>query len=172
MSVDERSYSPARRGDPAGAVRGLLVAAPGLPAQAVALVVLLYLGATDGGYYPLDWYPAGLVVLALLGLWAALVAPRPAPRRTALVATVLLAAFGAWALLSAAWAGEPGPAWDGANRALLYAALFALFALWPIPARAARWLIALAGIGIAVIGLVELLRWAASSHPETYLLRN
>jgi hypothetical protein len=172
MTVEERRYSPAGPGAAAGALRGLLVAAPGLPAQAVALLVLLYLGATDGGYYPLDWYPAGLVVLALLGLWAALVAPRPSPRRLALAAAVLLGAFGAWALLSAIWAGEPGPAWDGANRALLYAALFALFALWPVPSSGARWLLALAGVGIAVIGLVELLRWAGSSHPETYLLGN
>jgi O-Antigen ligase len=172
MSVEERRYSPARVGAAARALRGLLVAAPGLPAQAVALVALLYLAATDGGYYPLDWYPAGLVVLALLGLWAALVAPRPQPRRLALAATVLLAAFGIWALVSAAWAGDPGAAWDGANRALLYAALFALFAVWPIPSEAARWLVALAGIGIAVIGLVELLRWAGSDHPETYLLGN
>jgi Flp pilus assembly protein TadD len=172
MSVEERRYSPLRPGAAAAALRGLLVAAPGLPAQAVALVALLYLAATDGGYYPLDWYPAGLAVLALLGLWAALVAPRPPPRRLALAATVLLAAFGGWALVSAAWAGEPGAAWDGANRALLYAALFGLFALWPVPSSAARWLVALAGIGIAVIGLVELLRWAGSDHPETYLLGN
>jgi hypothetical protein len=172
MSVEERRYNAARLGGAAGTLRGLLVAAPGLPAQTVALVALLYVAATDGGYYPLDWYPAGLVVLALLGIWAALVAPRPPPRRLALSATVLLAAFGIWALVSAAWAGEPGPAWDGANRALLYAALFALFALWPVPPGGARWLVALAGIGIAVIGLVELLRWAGSDHPETYLLGN
>src|SRR5215213_5612153 len=172
MSVEQRRYSPRRPGAAARPLRALVVAAPGLPAQAVALVALLYLAATDGGYYPLDWYPAGLVVLALLGLWAALVAPRPPPRRLALAATMLLAAFGVWALVSAAWAGEPGPAWDGANRALLYAALFALFALWPIPSSAARWLVAPAGIGIALIGLVELLRWAGSDHPETYLLGN
>jgi hypothetical protein len=170
MVLDERSYSPQRRDAAAGGLRGALVAAPGLPAQALALVTLLYLAATDGGYYAIDWYPAGLVVLALVGLWAVAVPPQFGAGRVALAALVLLSAFAAWALVSISWAGEPGTAWDGGNRALLYAALFALFALWPVPPRQAGWLIALVGFGIALIGLVELLRWQGAEDPSDFML--
>src|SRR5215213_1923415 len=170
MTVEERRYSPRRRDAAAAGVRDLLAAAPGLPAQALALVTLLYLGATDGGYYALDWYPAGLVVLALIGLWAAVVPPRLDTGRLALGAGVLLAVFALWALLSITWADQPGAAWDGGNRALLYAALFALFALWPAPPGVSRWLIALVGIGIAAIGLVELVRWSSAADPESFLI--
>jgi tetratricopeptide (TPR) repeat protein len=172
MTVEERRYRPARRDAAAAAVRRVLVDAPGLPAQALVLAVLLYLAAADGGYYAVDWYPAGLVVLVLVGLWAALVPPRPAPRRLAVAATALFVAFGVWALVSIAWADEASAAWDGGNRALMYAALFGLFSLWPVPAAVARWLVALAGIGIAAIGLVELIRWSGSADPDSFLLGN
>jgi O-antigen ligase len=96
----------------------------------------------------------------------------PAARRDprALASAVLLLAFAAGALLSIGWADERSAAWDGANRALLYAALFALFALWPMPARQGRWLLTLAGLGIALIGTVELLRFAAAADPGDYLV--
>ena len=170
MTLDERRYRVPRASGVANAARGALADAPALPAQILALGLLLYLATAEGGFYPLDWYPAGLVVLAATALWAAVVPPRVGPRRAAVVAAVLFAAFAAWALLSISWAGEGGVAWDGANRALLYAALFALFALWPTPPRVARWLIALVGVGIAAIGLVELLRWAASADPGSFLI--
>src|SRR5688500_216148 len=115
MTLDERSYRVPRARGAADALRGALAAAPGLPAQVLVLLVLLYLATAEGGYYPLDWYPAALVVLAATALWAAVVPPRAGPRRAALVAAVLLAAFAAWALLSISWADEAGVAWDGAN---------------------------------------------------------
>ena len=144
--------------------------APGLPAQTVALVALLYLAATEGGYYGTDWYPVGLIVLALVALWGTAVPPARRPGGAPLVALVLLGLFAAWSLCSVAWAGEASAAWDGGNRALLYAALFALFSLWTVGAREARWLLALVGLGIALLGLVELLRFAAAGDPRDYLL--
>src|ERR671918_87020 len=113
--------------------------APGLPAQAVALLAILYLAATEGGYYATDWYPVGLIVLALVALWGTAVPPAGRPGGAPLVALVLLGLFAAWSLCSVAWAGEASAAWDGGNRALLYAALFALFSLWTVGAREARW---------------------------------
>ncbi len=69
MTVEPRSYSVARRaGAAAATVRGALAEAPGLPAQAAALIALLYLAGTEGGYYATDWYPVGLVVIALLAV--------------------------------------------------------------------------------------------------------
>ena len=170
MTVEPRSYSVARRaGAAAATVRGALAEAPGLPAQAAALIALLYLAGREGGYYATDWYPVGLVVIALLALWVGMVPPR---RRLdlATVAAALLVVFGAWALLSISWADEAAVAWDGANRALLYAALFSLFALWPPGAREARLLVALVGLGIALIGAVELLRWASAADPRAFTL--
>ena len=168
-NIEERSYSLSRKEAAGGAVRRTLAESPGLPAQTVALLSLLYLAATDGGYYPQDWYPAGLVVLALVALWAGLV-PATRPRAAAVVAGVLLLLFAAWALVSTGWAGEPSAAWDGGNRALLYAALFALFAIWPVGPPGARWLLTVAGLGIAAIGAVELVRWAAAPDPVDFML--
>jgi hypothetical protein len=169
MTVEPRSYSVARRAGPAAAIRGALAGAPGLPAQAAALIALLYLAGTEGGYYPTDWYPVGLVAIALLALWVGMVPPRGRPGLAA-VAAALLVVFGAWALVSLSWADQPAAAWDGANRALLYAALFSLFAFWPSAAREARLLVALLGLGIALIGAVELLRWAGAPDPTAFML--
>jgi hypothetical protein len=169
MTVEPRSYSVARRAGAAAAVRGGLAEAPGLPAQAAALIALLYLAGTEGGYYPTDWYPVGLVAIALLALWVGMVPPRGRPGLAA-VAAALLVVFGAWALVSLSWADQAAAAWDGANRALLYAALFSLFAFWPLAAREARLLVALLGLGIALIGAVELIRWAGAADPTAYML--
>jgi tetratricopeptide (TPR) repeat protein len=158
-----------RREAAGAAVRRVLSEAPGLPAQAAALAALLYLAATDGGYYAQDWYPAGLLVLALVAVWAAVLPPARVARR-ALAAWLLLVVFAAWALLSIVWAGEPSAAWDGGNRGLFYAALFGLFGMWPLPPREARWLVTIAALGVAAIGAVELLRWAAAADPRAFML--
>ena len=170
MAVEPRRYRLPRPRRNASPLRAALAHAPGLPAQAVALVALLYLAATEGGYYPTDWYPVGLIVLALVALWSAAVPGAGRPSAATVVALALLALFAAWSLCSIAWAGEPSAAWDGGNRAVLYAALLALFSLWTVGPREARWLIALVALGIGLLGLVELLRFAAAGEPGSYLL--
>jgi O-antigen ligase len=172
MAVEGRRYTLPRREGGGPAIRHALSESPALPAQALAVVGLLYLAATEGGYYVTDWYPIGLGVLALLAIWAALVPLGRPPTPAVPVAVVLFVVFAGWAILSISWADEPAAAWDGANRALLYAALFALFSLWPVGAREARWLIALIGFGIALLGLVELLRFAGAADPSGYVLDN
>ncbi len=175
MAVEERPYSEASgptRGDPdrrGAGLRGLLEANPALFPCLLALGVFLALGATEAGLYPNAWYGAALFMVALVVV-TALALPVPRPRRTAVLATACLAAFTVWAFASVAWAGEPGTAWDGANRTLLYLAAFCLFALWPMSGRGATVLIGAFGLALAGIGLVELLRVNAADQAGTFFI--
>lgn len=148
-----------------------------IPALA-AVAIVVALAGSEAGFYPvnssdhpgLGWYPAAVLLLALLV--AAVVAvppPRPLPRAVA-GALALLAGFTAWSYASIAWAEQQGVAWDGANRTALYLLVFALFALWPITAQAGRFLIGALGLGIAGLGLVELLKADASPEPLLYFI--
>ncbi len=95
----------------------------------LAGVGVLVVWSTDqGGYFARSWYPGALLLLAVLGV-AALADPgawRGLPRAVQ-VALGALALFTAWTYLSITWADAKGVAWDGANRALLYLVVFALF---------------------------------------------
>ncbi|HEU0019699.1 MAG TPA: O-antigen ligase family protein [Thermoleophilaceae bacterium] len=133
---------------------------PGLAAMAV----LVWFAADEGGFRATTWLPGTLVVVALLAM-TALIAGRPRPSRAAAVAVALLAGYAAWSFLSIAWAQQKGVAWDGANRTLLYATIFALFALWPLRARAAGILLGGYSLAVVAIGVVELLRIGADPTP-------
>src|SRR5207253_2939783 len=85
-------------------------------------------------------------------------------------ACLALAGYTAWSYLSILWAQQQGDAWDGANRTALYAILFALFALWPIPGRAAAVLVGGFTLAIAVVGLVNLLGAAGAADPSGYFI--
>ena len=143
---------------------GWAPAATALPAVAL----LLFLAADRGGYPATIWYPVALGLLGLLvvGL-VALPAYRPVPRSVA-VAALALAAYALWSYASIAWADERGDAWDGANRTALYAVTFALFALWPMRWSAATAVVAAFSLGVAGIGLVELLRAGAAENPADF----
>jgi O-antigen ligase len=99
---------------------------------ALAAVVLFVVWATSQAGYPLThWAPGGLIVLALLGIAFALVRLRAADVPLSVrIALGALAAYTALSFLSILWAAVPGEAWEGANRTLLYLAVFALFASW------------------------------------------
>ena len=148
-----------------------------IPALA-AVAILVALGGSEAGFYPtstgqhpgLGWYPAAVFLLALLvASVIAVPPPRPVPR-VVVAALVLLAGFTAWSYLSIAWAEQQGVAWDGANRTALYLLVFALFALWPLTARAGMLLLGALGLGIAGLGFVELLKANASSEPLLYFI--
>ena len=98
----------------------------------VAIAVFAWWAFRDGGFAATVLYPGGLLVLGAL---LALVVARPdrlrVRRRTTAVALVALLAFTAVSYASLLWADSPGDAWAGANRTLVYAAAFALFALTP-----------------------------------------
>ena len=135
----------------------ILARSPGLVPCSIVCAVLLWFGGDEGGFRGTTWMPAMLLLLAVLLVCLAAL-PRPRPARAALVAVLLLAGFGVWSLISIAWAGQEELAWDAGNRALLYALMLALCALWPIRGEAATFVLGALGLGIAAIALVELIK--------------
>ena len=128
------------------------------------------MGASEAGFHPTAWYAAGLFLLGLLAVSLfTLGAPRGLPR-TVLAALVLFAAYTGWTYLSIIWAGRQGAAWEGANRTAVYLVVLALFALWPFDARGVRIVLGALGLGIAGLGLVELLRAGASAQPAGFFI--
>jgi len=140
-----------------------------VPALA-AVAVFVFLGASEGGYLPLTWYPAAAFFLALLLVALVTLPARKRVPRLAWAAVGLFAAYTAWTFLSITWAGQQGDAWTGANRTLMYACVFTLFALWPMPARSGMLVLGALGLGVAGVGLVELLRMEAAADPEAFLV--
>jgi O-Antigen ligase/Tetratricopeptide repeat len=151
---------------PLGAVR----TTPAVVPAAIGVVLLLIMAASDGGYYATTWYPVCLGALALLAVTALALGPPRAVPRTTLAAAVLLVLFAGWAFLSITWADQQGLAWEGANRAGLYCVLFLLYGLWPLRGPAGAWLVGVFALGVAGIGLVELLRAAAADDPSGYFV--
>jgi tetratricopeptide (TPR) repeat protein len=138
---------------------------------ALGAVALFIAWATDQAGYPLThWAPGALVVLALLAIVFAAAGLRrreiaPAVR----VALACLAGYTAFSFLSILWAKVPGDAWEGADRTLLYLAVFALFAAW----RQSGWSAALL-LGtwtLAMIGLAFYVALHLDAAPEAELLR-
>ena len=104
-----------------------------------------------------------MIAVAALGR----VAPPP---RALVVGVALLAAYAAWMYLSITWAEDKAIAWDGANRAAMYALVLAIFSLWPLDARGARIVLATLGLGLAGLGLVELLKANSAANPLGYFI--
>jgi tetratricopeptide (TPR) repeat protein len=120
--------------------------------------VLVFWSASQGGYFPRDWYPGALLLLAVLCV-TAIAAPsgfRDLPN-AARVALAALLAYTAWTYLSITWADAKGVAWDGANRTLLYFVLFALLAR-SIGERSAAVVIGTWSVAIAVLAVVVLVK--------------
>jgi tetratricopeptide (TPR) repeat protein len=167
MAVLGRRYNVGRL---PGSTADLLRANPALGPALLAVATFLALGASNAGFYPTAWYPAGLLAVGALGTsLVALGVPRAVPRPV-LVAIGLLAAYAAWSYLSITWASQPGPAWDGANRTAMLVVFYATFAIWPFDARGALAILTLLGLGIAGIGLVELLKANGAAEPLAYFV--
>jgi O-antigen ligase len=145
-------------------LRAALVRHPTLPLAAVALITFVWFAASNGGFDSTTWYPGALIILTLVVI-GALTVPAASVPRLVKVAALALVAYAAWNYLSIAWADQKGEAWDGANRTFLYALTFALFAVWRPRGRVAATLLILYSVGVATVGLVELLRAAAASDP-------
>lgn len=128
-----------------------------LPAATV-LVALLALMPAAGGFFPRDWYPAGLALLAVamtLIIGARPLLPRAPQARLALG---LLAGLVAWNALSIAWADVPGAAWQDTNLLLVYALMAWLVVIVPWTAASASAGLGLFSAATAVICLLTLLR--------------
>jgi O-antigen ligase len=151
----------------AGTLRAALLRHPALPLALVALATFVWFAASNGGFDGTTWYPGSLIVLGLLVI-AALTVPAGEVPGLVKVAALALAAYAAWSYLSIAWADQKGDAWDGANRTLLYAITFALFAIWRPRGRTAAALLIVYCVGVAGVGLVELLRAASATDARTF----
>lgn len=149
-------------------MRRLLAASPSAPLLGIAIVAFVWMGADEGGFHGTTFMPAALALLALLAV-GLLALPAPRPSRAQWAAIALLAAYAAWTYLSILWADQQGLALDSANRTTLYAIVLALFALWPIEGRTAAGLMAAFALGIAALGLVELVRATAADTPTAFL---
>ena len=157
--------------------RRLLQTNPGLPPALLATVIFVALAGSEAGFYPigsqqhpgLGWYPAALLLLAVLGAAVIAVRPRGVPRGT-VVALALLGGYTVWSFLSITWAEAQGVAWDGANRTAIYLLAFALFALWPTTRDGATILVGALGLGLAGLGLVEVLKANAAAVPTNYFV--
>jgi O-antigen ligase/polysaccharide polymerase Wzy-like membrane protein len=141
----------------------LVDASPGVVPCSVALGVLVWFAADEGGFNKVTWMPATLLLAVALLICLA-VLPRPRPGRLALAAVLLLTAYGAFCLLSMLWAGQEELAWDAGNRTLLYAIVLALCSLWPLRGRSGAVLLGGYGLAIAAIALIELLRVAGADQ--------
>jgi hypothetical protein len=148
-------------------LRAALIRHPAAPLAVVALLTFIWFAASNGGFDGTTWYPGALIVLALVVIGAVTVPAAAVPRLVA-VASLALIAFAAWNYLSIGWAAQKGEAWDGANRTFLYALTFVLFAVWRPRARTAVALLILYSVGVATVGLVELLRAAAASDAHGF----
>jgi tetratricopeptide (TPR) repeat protein len=146
-----------------------LALSPAALLGALALVPLFVLSAVKGGFFPQEWYPAALFLVALLLVGFLALPAGGRPQVPVLVACGALAAFALWSYVTIAWADQRADAWDGANRTALYAVLFAIFALWRIRARAAVALVGAFAVGVTVIGFVELLS-AARGDPAGHFI--
>src|SRR3954447_23685722 len=153
----------AREGRRLDALRRALTGSRAVVLLVPAVALLVPLAAAGGGFEAKSWYPAALFAAGLL-LVGVLTLRAAAPPLVA-TAAVALAAYAAWSYLSIAWAAQKADAWDGANRTLLYAIVFALFALWRLRAPVAAAVLGALAVAIAGLALVELLRASGSADP-------
>ena len=147
--------------------RRLVVESPGAVPAGVCMGTFVWFAAKEAGFLGTIWLPGTLLLLATLVVCLASL-PLPRPSRPVLAAVLLLAAYAGWSYLSILWADEQGIAWDGANRTLLYAIVFALCALWPIRSGPAALLAGAWGLGVALIGVVVLLKLDAHADPGSF----
>jgi O-Antigen ligase len=116
----------------------------------------------DGGFFPEEWLPGGLLLLALLCTAAASVDVR-ARLRTAPLPLVLFGLYVGWSYLSILWAQVPADALNGANRTLVYLLMFALFTGLGIAERLGSAIVLAWGLALATLGVVELIRVATAT---------
>ena len=134
---------------------------PGLIVVALMLVWAVH----NGGYDADTWYWGALLMVALLsavligrGLRSVRIS------RAGRVALVAFALYVAWSYLSISWAGSPGDALQGSNRALLYLVVFATMLVLPWTVRGALLALLAFVLGVGVIAIVLLFRLAAADH--------
>jgi hypothetical protein len=131
------------------------------------LVVGLFLvwAVDDGGYDSSTWYWGALVMLGLSAA-TAVVLSRVGLRlpRLGRIALALFALYVTWSYVSIAWAGYPGAALEGSNRALLYLLTVALLSALPWQPRSALVALVAFSIGVGVVSVALLVRLAENDR--------
>ncbi|HWB69098.1 MAG TPA: O-antigen ligase family protein [Solirubrobacterales bacterium] len=138
--------------------------------MAIAMAIIVWLSADEGGFQATASLPATLLLLGLL-LVGILALPTPRPTPAVRLAIGLLCAYAAWSYLSIVWADQQGLAWAAANRTAMYAIALPLFALWPTSGRVGASLAGTYSVAIAVIGLDQLLRANGAADPGAFFLQ-
>ena len=141
-----------------------------LPGLIVVALMVLW-AEHDGGYNTDTWYwcalvMVGVTVVAVIGFGPS----RARLGRPAWIALVAFAAYVAWSYLSIVWAGSPGHALEGSNRALLYLLVFAVMLI--VPWRGPSALLALFAFtaGVGMIALLLLFRLASADHVANLII--
>ncbi len=153
----------------------LLALLPAAVLIAVAIAWVLNAGgyesqpALDVTYEPDAWYLGALALVALLCATAAGVGWGRMTRASKLACAALLA-YAAWSFASVLWAHDQGAAFLGSDRALVYFAAFATFALLPwsdLPAR-----IALGALvaGVGAVATIAAIKVASAASPASLYL--
>lgn len=162
MEATQRDASKAPRVRASGSLGPHLpLALPGVIVVGLMLVWVVH----DGGYDADTWYWGALVTLALFA--AVVMARGPKAIRLSRASALALGAFGlyvAWSYLSISWAGSPGDALTGSNRALLYLLVFATMLILPWTVRAALAALLAFTLGVGVVAVVLLVRLASADH--------
>ncbi len=141
-----------------------------LPGLIVVALMVLW-AEHDGGYNTDTWYWGALVMVGVTVVAVIAFGPsRARLGRPAWIALVAFAAYVAWSYLSIAWAGSPGDALEGSNRALLYLLVFAVMLI--IPWRGPPALLALFAFtaGVGVIAFLLLFRLASADHVANLII--
>lgn len=136
-----------------------------LVAGVSTLIVFAVWATTDGGYAETTWYPAGILLLVLVGVLAWAV-PQRSLGRLSCVILVGAVGFTAWSYASIAWAGERGLALTGANRTLVYTLILFLVLRQRWRGTEAMWYSAAWAAITVGIGFVTLLITAHASNFE------
>lgn len=146
---------------------------PGL----LGLAILVYWAAAGGGYEslpgsdtsydPNPWFLGALAILGLLAVTVAGLGPRHIRlSRLSIAALACLGLYAAFSYASILWAQSPGDAFTGANRALVYFAFFALFAILPWTARGALLALGVLVAALGVVAVVQTVRIGTLPHPR------
>jgi hypothetical protein len=152
--------------------------APLLPAGLAIAVVIAWAAtgggyesqpALSGGYEPDPWYLGALGLIGLLCA-SAFGVGRVRLSRWATIACGALIAYVAWSFLSVLWAHDQGTAFLGSDRALVYLAAFATFAILPWTSWTARGALAFFVGGIGAMSVVTAIRVAVLGDPSSLYL--
>jgi hypothetical protein len=159
--------------------RALPLALPALLAAAVLIAVVIVWALNGGGYEsqpalgagyePDPWYLGALALIALLCATAAGAGTGRLTRASSIACAALLA-YAAWSFASVLWAHDQGAAFLGSDRALVYFAAFATFALLPWTSLSARAALGALVAGVGAVALVAAVKLASTTTPAALYL--